>query len=378
MSIEKIIKERLKKLEENPNIQIEPAYRKYCDNKGVTIYSLHPSWIMDKTIGGAKKGKLLNNKPNKERYREFGFDEQGKCLYETLCTNYGNTKRVFHYHFHTDLQSVRVYVDNIGFYEIFKYNENGTIASIREKDPVFKEFTYTEDYNWLHEDIAIIKACVFRPVEYLLIKNKEEILAIVQLAIYKEKKYLKYKPRTDSDFFEVNDSLILKNDQRIDHPTLDITYGKVMDKDNRATQYSHFNVLGETYIGTFSYQKLPKGFSYKKAKEIFKEDIKESIQRQIERVKEPFKHIGIQYFNEGYDVTEFILIGFDVKEEIAPDMRESYQLEVKEEHEELMNHMNNYINTKGYFNSFRKIMEEIAKWIEEKYEVKVIIDEVTD
>jgi len=40
--------------------------------------------------------------------------------------------------------------------------------------------------------------------------------------------------------------------------------------------------------------------------------------------------------------------------------------------------MNNYINTKGYFNSFRKIMEEIAKWIEEKYEVKVIIDEVTD
>ena len=95
-------------------------------------------------------------------------------------------------------------------------------------------------------------------------------------------------------------------------------------------------------------------------------------------MKEPFKHIGIQYFNEGYDVTEFILIGLDVKEEIAPDMRESYQLEVKEEHEELMKHMNNYINTKGYFNSFRKIMEEIAKWIEEKYEVKVIIDEVID
>jgi len=40
-------------------------------------------------------------------------------------------------------------------------------------------------------------------------------------------------------------------------------------------------------------------------------------------VKEPFKHIRIQYFNEGYDVTEFILIGLDVKEEIAPDMRES-------------------------------------------------------
>jgi len=141
MVIEKIIQEQLKKLEENPNIQIEPAYIKYCDNKGVTIYSLHPSWIMDKTVGGAKKGKLLNNKPNKERYREFGFDEQGKCLYETLCTNYGNTKRVFYYHFHTDLQSVRVYVEDTGFYEIFEYNENGTIASIREKRTAFKEFT---------------------------------------------------------------------------------------------------------------------------------------------------------------------------------------------------------------------------------------------
>jgi len=172
MSIEKIIQERLEKLEENPNIQIEPAYIKYCVDNSIARFALHPSWIRDKTIGGIKKGKLLNNKPNKEEYSEFGFDEQGKCLYETLCTNYGNTKRVFHYHFHTDLQSVRVYVDNIGFYEIFEYNENGTIASVREKDPAFKEFTYTEDYNWLHEDIAIIKARVFGPVEYLLIKDK--------------------------------------------------------------------------------------------------------------------------------------------------------------------------------------------------------------
>ena len=171
MVIEKIIKERLEKLEENPNIQIEPAYRKYCGDDYVSQFALHPSWIRDKTVGGIKKRKVLNNKPNREEFIEYGFDEQGKCLYETLCTNYGNTKRVFYYHFHTDLQSVRVYVDDTRFYGIFEYNENGTIASIREKRAAFKEFAYTEDYNWLHEDIAIIKT---RAVDIYLLKTKRK------------------------------------------------------------------------------------------------------------------------------------------------------------------------------------------------------------
>ena len=41
MVIEKIIQEQLKKLEENPNIQIEPVYRKYCVDDYVSQFALH-------------------------------------------------------------------------------------------------------------------------------------------------------------------------------------------------------------------------------------------------------------------------------------------------------------------------------------------------
>lgn len=137
--------------------------------------------------------------------------------------------------------------------------------------------------------------------------------------------------------------------------------------------------MGEQiFIGYYTYVEPPKGFFYKKAKEIYKQEVIKCIEETMKEVTFPIAKIGIQYFNEGYSMLDVNIGMDDGEEEDVLSMRYSGELIVSADNRELLEYLNSYMNANEYYKAFRKMMKEVKEEIENIYRVEVILDEICD
>lgn len=170
----------------------------------------------------------------------------------------------------------------------------------------------------------------------------------------------------------------LKKANQLVHPHMDITYSMINDTHLKSTEYYELDIMNEKHIVYIHYMKTPKGFSYKKAKEIYKNEIISYIDNQMKQLEFDTKMIGIQYFNQGYSIMD-VSIGFEKDDnEDVLSMTECIEFSFSNENWEIINILDNYINVHGYFQAFHKLMISIEDELIEKYKIEVILDEIID
>lgn len=163
----------------------------------------------------------------------------------------------------------------------------------------------------------------------------------------------------------------------IKHSTLDIQCSLINNIEGEATEFYELKLLDNKYIVFLNYTKTPDGFSYKKAKEIYKTELMSAIEKYIQQLDFKFNMIGIQY-GYGCSITE-IIIGFEKEDnDDVQTMTKSFEYSISVENRETVGALNDYIHVHGYYKSFWKFMISIKKELEEKYRVQVILDEIND
>lgn len=361
---------------------LSPAYVQYT--KEDSMSAIDPSYIYSKTYGDIRKPKLTNRKPRlkegSDRFYEYGFDKEGNFLYQKVYTQ----EDIFYSHYYVYLdediycievnRSCNVNMDykNVTQFEYFisaKYQfENGKIQKIFICNNGY--YGERESYQWLNEDVAIVKEGMRK---YILIKDKDEVLIIATLE-YGNTSHQKFSYQ--SQCYIDLDSYIIQASKKINHSSLDIEYGYICDINKKVTEYNELKLLNRIYIVYINYMKAPKDFSYKKAKEIYKKEIMDYIEKRRTYLDYEVCMIGIQYGNWGYSMMD-IIIGLDKgNNEDVQSMSDCVDFSF--ENRELISMLDDYIKIHGYYQSFHRFMKSMKKELEDKYQVPVILDEIID
>lgn len=230
-----------------------------------------------------------------------------------------------------------------------------------------------EEYNWKNDDVAFVREHSYN---HIMIKDgKKDILCVGQLAEADADNCI---TSYQSQGYICTDNYTTRNSNQLQHSTLDIQYSLINDMNGKATEYYELLIDGEKYIVFFNYVKPPKDFSYKKAKEIYKNEIMNAIEKQISQLDFKVKTVGIQYGNYGYSITEPYL-GFEANENNdVQSMTYAFEYAVTADNRETIAALDDYIKAQGYYNAFRKLMVSIKKELAEKCQVKVVLDEIAD
>lgn len=171
---------------------------------------------------------------------------------------------------------------------------------------------------------------------------------------------------------------MITHTRKIEHPTLDVQYSLIHDINKKATEYYELVMLDKKYLIYINYMKPPVGFSYRKAKEIYKKEIMDYIDNKMSDISFDVYLIGIQFGNYGYSILDpFIGIDDGNNEDILT-MRDHIEFEFSLENKEIISMLDDYIKIQGYYQSFHKLMVSIKKEIIDKYHVRVILDEIVD
>ena len=310
-----------------------------------------PSYIYDKYVGGVRKPRLLKKLPkNTEELLEIGYLKNGQCLYEKIYHN----RHLWATYVYKKNKIYRVDSEYVLYSHIYEFDENNVVKSIE------RGYEEAETYQWLNENIAFVDVRMnLTKSKLLLIKDNDEVLAVFSI----EDDY-----DTSGTFKKEAKSIIVSD--------LVVQYSGLM-RDGKHTYYYKINCLGDNYIGRVIYMKPPKNFSYKKAKESFKDIVLDTIKSQIKETQFPIETIGILYKNEGYDIDD-ITIGFDDKDSVdVTFMKKTFDIEFNEEAEN-MNFLNEYIQSHRYYSAFRKVIYRIKDELEKEYKVRVTLTEIND
>lgn len=361
---------------------LNPAYVKYTKENSMS--AIDPSYIYPLITGGIRKPKLTNKMPqfsNKyDSIYEYGFDKNDRCLYRKMYESNGLII-IDEYYVYLDNVIYRIKVEDKDINKCRETNDYKKINDFNylifetyyfETNKVKKITERNEEYEWLNDDVAIIKN---RLPKYLLIKEKEMVLAVFSIAYSKvNHQKFSYQSQGYVDF----ENYTLRTTNKLKHPDLDIVYSQINDINGKPTEYYELKLLDKKYIVYISYMKAPAGFSYKKAKEVYKKEILACIENKIKQQDFEVKTIGILTGNEGYSIVD-PSIGFDKgNNNDVQSMSECIDYEFSLTNKEIIERLDDYIKVHGYYRAFHKLMISIKKEIEEKYQVNVVIDEIID
>ena len=228
-----------------------------------------------------------------------------------------------------------------------------------------------EHYNWLSDNICIIDCGI---KNYILIKDSLGVIAIYQNI--SQVNYDKLFSYNSQNYVNLQSDITLEEKLLFDK--IYIRYSRIKDIKGKLTEYRMLDIYGKRYLVSEEYMRASKSFSYKRAKEVYKSEILEFIKRKIEIMNFDVQFVNIQYFNYGYSIMD-IVIGFDeVYCDDIHSMKVTEDLNFSHKNSDLIMTMNNYINDKMYYTSFKKMMELLKKDIEEKYRIKVLLIESSD
>lgn len=369
---------------------LNPAYVKYT--KEDSMSAADPSYIYPLIYGGIRRPRLSMKKPKVvgkyDSYYEYGFDKEDHFLY---C-------KIYRYDGIEKFNSYYLYLDNI-VYQIAIINKDDmqTMLKIEEykktdlfRYEILEEYHYDEkhrllkivssqygygireEYQWLGDDVAIVKEGLNK---YIMIKDQKDTLAVLSIEYGNTRNQkLSYQTQGYIDL----DHYTLRTTSHIEHSTLDIQYSLINDMNGKATEYYELVLCHKKYIIFINYLKPPKSFSFKKAKEIYKQEIINYIENTIRELKFQVKMIGIQYGNYGYSIMD-PFIGFDKgNNDDVQTMSHCIEYEFSFQNKEMISFLDDYIKVNGYYQSFRKLMKSIKNECEDKYGIVVILDEIID
>lgn len=366
---------RLKEnLEENIILMSQPAYVKYTAEWSMS--PINPSLVMYKLVGGVRKPKLSDKIPNKYGvYFEYYYDKKGKCLYKcAIYPEQPDLKKVDAYYVYLDNTVYQLETaDGHSRNEEYYYNNDNKVMRIRCYDVCGIE--HEEVYDWVNDDIAVVTLNDERS-KYLLIKDESTVLGVFNI-IYPDKNNKVFSYTSQGYINTLN--YTTKATQIIEHSSFIIEYAQIINENNNPTEYFQLNICGTSYIVFINYLKHPKSFSYKKAKEIYKNEVLTFIDHKINLLNFMVKQIGIQYFNYGGGSILDLIIGFDdVKNDDVHTMKAVFDNNISADNYEYITQMDNYISTNMYFISYRNIMKDIKKAAETSYNIPLVLDEVSD
>lgn len=384
---EEIINEFIKYLKNHIDVILEPTYVKYT--KEDSMSAADPSYIYSQITGGIKKPKLSDRMPKfKNSYDiiyEYGFDDNDKFLYRKAYTQDGRFYFDNYYMYsqnkiycvgvkgNHNIESIEDYrnIDSFQYslLEEYVFDDKGRPIQIINH---YNGYGIREDYQWIDDDVAVIKD---RLPKYLMIKDKGQVVAICSIEygnVNRQKLSYQSNGYIDLDNYSLRSTSILR------HSRLDIEYSLVNDMNGKVTEYYELRVLNQKYFVFINFMKPPVGFSYMKAKELYKNEIIHFIDDKINRCDFEMKTVGIQYGNFGYSILD-LMIGFDKgNHSDIHTMSECIDYDFSIENKEMISWLDDYIKTQSYYQSFHKLMVSLKKDIEEKYNIKVILEEVID
>lgn len=368
-----------------------PSFVKYT--KEWSMSPLDPSYIYSKTVGGVRIPKLVDRRPKFSKscdgFLEYGFDSDGKCLYrKNICKDFARFNE-FYFYENNIIYRVSTETISTGFDE--KITLNAFICRNDFEYFIFEEYHFdeinrpkkiichyfgserNEEYHWLNDDVATVKE---RDCSYLLIKDgKANVLCVGKMIKSNSDNYV-MSCQTQGNICLENYEIGYSN--KLEHSSLDIQYSVINDTEGKATEFYELKISGNKYIVFLNYLKPPKGFSYKKAKEVYKTELMNAIEEHISLLDFKVNSIGIQYGNYGYSIMEQC-IGFDDNNnEDIQRMKRVYSHCVSYKNREIIETMEDYIRAQGYYNSFHKLMLLIKNEIEEMYQVRVVLNEIGD
>ncbi|GEM_PF-1004551 len=366
---------RLKEnLEKNIIHMSQPAYVKYTAEWSMS--PINPSLVMYRLVGGVRKPKLSDKAPNNcGVYLEYYYDKEGRCLYK--CAIYPERPDI------KTVDAYYVYLDNTVYQleaadghscnEEYYYSNDNKVMRIRRYDEC--GINHEENYEWINNDLAIV-TLNDEYAKFLLLKDKSNILGIFRIM-----------PSDDMNrIFSYNShgyintlSYTTKTYKKIEHSYLEINYSQILNENNKPTEYFQLNISGKSYIVFVNYIRPPKSFSFKKAKEIYKNEVLTFIDNKINSLNFDVKQIGIQYFNFGVGSILDLIIGFDaVKNNDVHTMKAVIDNIFSADNLKYIIEMDDYISTNMYFSSYQRIMKDIKKTAEVNYNIPIILDEVND
>lgn len=155
-----------------------PAYRKYTKEYSMT--AVDPSIVWEKICVGNRRPKLTDKIPKGSSYCEYGFDEDGKCLYRKVINeefpDYNGINLCYVYEGNTIYEIPR---SEEAVYHEYHFDDDGKILEIYPR----------EKYEWLRKDVAIVTDVENRrfPSYWLMIQNQEKLAALFELPDTKKK-----------------------------------------------------------------------------------------------------------------------------------------------------------------------------------------------
>ena len=212
--------------------------------------------------------------------------------------------------------------------------------------------------EWINNDLAIV-TLNDEYAKFLILKDKSNILGIFRIM-----------PSDDMNrIFSYNShgyintlSYTTKTYKKIEHSYLEINYSQILNENNKPTEYFQLNISGKSYIVFVNYIRPPKSFSFKKAKETYKNEVLTFIDNKINSLDFDVKQIGIQYFNFGVGSILDLIIGFDaVKNNDVHTMKAVIDNIFSADNLKYIIEMDDYISTNMYFSSYQRIMKDIKK-----------------
>lgn len=361
----------------NIDCYLHPINKRYAKNETKSVVDI--SFIYDKVIDGVHTVQFLNKKSKiKENdvIYEYGFNDNNECLYRKIKNK--NEEKIDRFYVY---QKSKIYELNVLKFrhddinnlvvtllgEYFFDQKNYPIKTIRH----YGLLNY-EEYNWISDSIAIVQCGI---KEFILLKDQLSAAFVFEVV----------HPNQSNQLFSYNtqNTVILNKDKNIFNKKIEIDnecihYFYLQDIKGKMTEYKVLAINSMHYLVSTIYMHVPKTFSYRSAKLIYKNEIFHFIKNQLKTIEFDAKFVNIEYFNYGYSIMN-ILIGFnDVYCDDIHSMKIVKDFSFSEKNNELISNMNDYINTKMYYQSYRKIMESLKKDIEKSLNIKVLLIEIND
>ena len=322
------------------------------------------SEIYEKVVEGIYSCRLAR-KEGQDVY-EYGFKQDNRCYLRKK----GNVVDRLYLYLENEMYEVALLNNDLLYPKIkiqgeYVFNKDHFIVHIHRYYGVLND----EKYQWVSPSLAIIYTNLHK---YFLIKEKKEIKFIFRQVFLKENEIL-YSYYLQKNIHIKNTD----NEKQLSIDNIMLSISNVVNEKQRKTEYYYLQFLNQSYFVALEYIKRNAYFSYKKAKEIYYQNVYDFICNKIKELDFKVNYVSIQYPCYGNSI-EPLLIGFDeIYQEDVVSMKESVDLNF-EENIEIVHMFHDYLLENSYFNVLPTLMKRLKKDLEKHLNIEVLLFEMDD
>lgn len=322
------------------------------------------SEIYEKVVEGIYSCRLAR-KEGQDVY-EYGFKQDNRCYLRKK----GNVVDRLYLYLENEMYEVALLNNDLLYPKIkiqgeYVFDKDHFIVHIHRYYGVLND----EKYQWVSPSLAIIYTNLHK---YFLIKEKKEIKFIFRQVFLKENEIL-YSYYLQKNIHIKNTD----NEKQLSIDNIMLSISNVVNEKQRKTEYYYLQFLNQSYFVALEYIKRNAYFSYKKAKEIYYQNVYDFICNKIKELDFKVNYVSIQYPCYGNSI-EPLLIGFDeINQEDVVSMKESVDLNF-EENIEIVHMFHDYLLENSYFNVLPTLMKRLKKDLEKHLNIEVLLFEMDD